>query len=107
MFPTVKFSVTISLRATSRRAISCAFGFDRSSARLLRDMFMEWKIPDKFGPTTPLVPVRNRTRSGARMLSTRMTSAPIAPSHAVACGTAKIHPKSSTRIPSNGNRTIR
>ena len=40
------------------------------------------------GAIDPSVPVRNRTRSGAPDVSILITSAPSAPSHAVACGTA-------------------
>src|SRR5258706_2501237 len=93
----------MSLTLTSLCAISRALGSIRLSDTLLREKLIELKIPLRLIPGVPSVPPRNRTRSGATLDSTRITSAPIAPSHAVACGMAKIHPKSATLIPSNGS----
>ena len=50
----------------------------RFRARLLREKLIELKIPLRLMPGVPSVPLRNRTRSGATLDSTRITSAPSA-----------------------------
>ena len=99
-----KFSVTTSLRLISSFAISAP----RGSARFRVTDFLETlrllNKTERFGPWIPSAPGRKLPRKLSIRIadSTRITSAPKVPSHAVAWGTARIHPISVMRIPDSG-----